>query len=83
MAHFAEIKLQTDPSGFTSNQLWVVQRVVVVGDDIPTAAGPLGENPMHVDGETWCVNFFKVGRGRVVNNHSFCGKDILDLCHIR
>tara|TARA_R100000482_G_scaffold123306_1_gene72968 strand:- start:1588 stop:2154 length:567 start_codon:yes stop_codon:yes gene_type:complete len=61
MAHFAEIKLQTDPSGFTSNQLWVVQRVVVVGDDIPTAAGPLGENPMHVDGETWCVNFFKGG----------------------
>jgi len=35
----------------------LVQRVY----DISTAAGPLGENDMHVDGETWCVNFFKGG----------------------
>jgi len=39
----------------------VVKTVVVVGDDIPTVAGPLGDNDMHVDGETWCVNFFKGG----------------------
>jgi len=50
MAHFAELN--------GSNQ---VVRVVVVGNDIATADGPLGENDMHVDGETWCQNFFKGG----------------------
>jgi hypothetical protein len=50
MAHFAELD--------NSN---TVIRVVVVGNDVTTAAGPLGENDMHVDGETWCVNFFKGG----------------------
>ena len=50
MAHFAEL----DGSN-------VVIRVVVVGNDISTAAGPLGDNDMHVDGETWCINFFKGG----------------------
>jgi hypothetical protein len=50
MAHFAELN--------GSNQ---VVRVVVVGNDIATANGPLGENDMHVDGETWCKNFFKGG----------------------
>ena len=50
MAHFAELD---------SNN--VVLRVVVVGNDVATAAGPLGANDMHVDGETWCVNFFKGG----------------------
>ena len=50
MAHFAEI----DGSN-------IVTRVVVVGNDVTTAAGPLGSNDMHVDGETWCVNFFKGG----------------------
>jgi hypothetical protein len=61
MAHFAELKAMTDPTGFTSDSHQVVQRVVVVGNDIDTAAGPLGSNDMHVDGETWCVNFFKGG----------------------
>ena len=50
MAHFAELD---------SNN--VVTRVVVVGNDVETADGPLGTNDMHVDGETWCVNFFKGG----------------------
>ena len=50
MAHFAEL----DGSN-------VVTRVVVVGNDVTTAAGPLGTNDMHVDGETWCINFFKGG----------------------
>jgi len=48
MAHFAELDGNN-----------IVQRVVVVGNDVETAAGPLGDNDMHVDGETWCVNFFK------------------------
>ena len=61
MAHFAELEAMTDPTGFTSDSHYIVQRVVVVGNDVTTAAGPLGENDMHVDGETWCINFFKGG----------------------
>lgn len=54
MAHFAELKVMTDPTGFTSDSHQVVQRVVVVGNDcVPS--------DMHVDGETWCINFFKGG----------------------
>ena len=68
MAHFAEL----DGSN-------VVQRVVVVGNDVTTAAGPLGENDMHVDGEAWCINFFKGGTWKQTSyNHNFrkqyCGK---------
>ena len=61
MAHFAELKTKVDPTGFTSDTHQVVERVVVVGNDVTTAAGPLGENDMHQDGETWCINFFKGG----------------------
>jgi hypothetical protein len=79
MAHFAEIKQETDPTGFTSDTHWVVQRVVVVANDIETAAGPLGENDMHVDGETWCKNFFKSGDWKQTSYNSnfrkqYCGK---------
>jgi hypothetical protein len=45
MAHFAELDENN-----------IVLRVLVVGNDIPTSSGPLGENDMHVDGETWCNN---------------------------
>ena len=69
----------TDPTGFTSDSHQVVQRVVVVGNDISTAAGDLGNNDMHVDGENWCVNFFKGGIWKQTSyNHNFrkqyCGK---------
>ena len=68
MAHFAELDGNN-----------VVTRVVVVGNDIETAAGPLGTNDMHVDGETWCHNFFKGGTWKQTSyNHNFrkqyCGK---------
>jgi hypothetical protein len=54
MAHFAELKVKTDPTGFTSDSHQVVERVVVVGNDcVPS--------DMHQDGETWCINFFKGG----------------------
>ena len=54
MAHFAELESKTDPTGFTSDTHLVVKRVVVVGNDcVPS--------DMHVDGETWCQNFFKGG----------------------
>ena len=72
MAHFEELKAMTDPTGFTSDSHQVVQRVVVVGNDIPTAAGDLGNNDMHVDGETWCINFFKGGIWKQTSyNHNF------------
>jgi hypothetical protein len=61
MAHFCEINQERDPTGFTDDTLWVVKRTVVVSNDIQTSNGPLGENDMHVDGETWCQNFFKGG----------------------
>ena len=61
MAHFAELKTKVDPTGHTSDTHQVVERVVVVGNDIETAAGSLGENDMHADGETWCINFFNGG----------------------
>jgi len=51
MAHFAEI----DDNG-------TVLRVVVVGEDIPVSGGgTLGDNDMHIDGEKWCISFFKGG----------------------
>jgi len=79
MAHFAELKSVTDPTGFTSDTHQVVQRVVVVGNDIAAGGGTLGDNDMHVDGETWCVNFFKGGSWKQTSyNHNFrkqyCGK---------
>ena len=61
MAHFAELKSKVDPTGFTTDTHQVVDRVIVVDNDITTAAGPLGSNDMHQDGETWCINFFKGG----------------------
>ena len=54
MAHFAELKSKVDPTGHTTDTHQVVERVVVVGNDcVPS--------DMHVDGETWCINFFKGG----------------------
>ena len=61
MAHFAEIEQKTDPTGFTNDSHWIVKRVVVVGNDIPANGGTLEDNDMHVDGETWCQNFFGGG----------------------
>jgi len=72
MAHFAELKSKVDPTGFTSDTHQVVERVVVVGNDcVPS--------DMHVDGETWCANFFKGGSWKQTsyNNNfrkQYCGK---------
>jgi hypothetical protein len=65
MAHFAELKAMTDPTGFTSDSHQVVQRVVVVGNDcVPS--------DMHQDGETWCINFFNGGIWKQTSyNHNF------------
>ena len=65
MAHFAELKVMTDPTGFTSDSHQVVQRVVVVGNDVVPS-------DMHQDGETWCINFFKGGIWKQTSyNHNF------------
>ena len=65
MAHFAELKAMTDPTGFTSDSHQVVQRVVVVGNDVVPS-------DMHPDGETWCINFFKGGIWKQTSyNHNF------------
>jgi hypothetical protein len=79
MAHFAELKSEVDPTGHTTDTHQVVQRVVVVGNDIAAGGGTLGDNDMHVDGETWCINFFKGGIWKQTSyNHNFrkqyCGK---------
>jgi hypothetical protein len=59
MAHFAELESKTDPTGFTSDTHLIVKQVTVVGNDISAGGGTLGDNDCHVDGETWCKNFFK------------------------
>jgi len=65
MAHFAELKSRVDPTGFTSDTHQVVERVVVVGNDCVSS-------DMHVDGETWCSNFFKGGSWKQTSyNHNF------------
>ncbi len=63
MAHFAEIKQETDPIGFSTITYWIVQRVVVVGNDVVPS-------DMHVDGETWCINFFKGGTWKQTSYNS-------------
>ena len=47
MAHFAKLDENN-----------IVIKVVVIGNDVPTSNGPLGENDMHIDGETYCNTLF-------------------------
>jgi hypothetical protein len=54
MAHFAELKHITDPTGFTSETHYIVKRVIVVGNDIPAGGSILGNNDMDPEGELWC-----------------------------
>ena len=61
MAHFAEI----DDNN-------IVTRVVVIGNDIPANGGTLEDNDMHIDGEKWCISFFKGGIWKQTSyNHNF------------
>ena len=65
MAHFAELIQKTDPTGHTSNKLWVVERVVVVGNE----HAPVDEGP---EGENWCSTFFGGGTWKQTSyNHNF------------
>jgi len=67
MAHFVRL----DEDNF-------VTTCVVVGNDIPTSNGTLGENDKHVDGETYCAQLYmnhptlKGGTWKQTSyNHSF------------
>ena len=65
MAHFAELKQKTDPTGFTSDQHWVVDRVIVVDNTHVSADEAL-------DGENWCSTFFGGGTWKQTSyNHNF------------
>ena len=65
MAHFAELIQKTDPTGFTSDQHWVVERVVVVSNEHVSADEAL-------DGENWCSTFFGGGTWKQTSyNHNF------------
>jgi hypothetical protein len=57
MAHFA--RLEKEPNPFTGELEWKVKECIVASNDIPTTDGPLGENDMHVDGETYIKNLYK------------------------
>ena len=65
MAHFAELESKTDPTGFTSDTHLIVKRVVVVAnEEVPSDE--------HVDGETWCSNFFGGGTWKLTSyNNNF------------
>ena len=47
MAHYAKLDENN-----------IVVKVTVVDNNIETSNGKLGVNDKHVDGETWCKNFF-------------------------
>lgn len=75
MAHFAEIELKTDPTGFTTDQKWIVKRVVVIGNDVPAGLTTLGQNDMHEDGESYCKKLFNGGNWKQTSyNNSFRNK---------
>jgi hypothetical protein len=72
MAHFAEIELKTDPTGFTTEDKYIVKRVVVVGNDVPAGITTLGQNDMHEDGEFHCKKIFNGGIWKQTSyNHNF------------
>ena len=82
MAHFAELESKTDPTGFTSDTHLVVKRVVVVGNDVEANGGKLEDNDMHVDGETWCVNFFGGGTWKQTSYNNNFRKQYAGIGHV-
>ena len=63
MAHFAELKQKTDPTGFTTDLHWVVERVIVVDNSHVSADEAL-------DGENWCSTFFGGGTWKQTSYNS-------------
>ena len=54
MAHFAELKEKTDPTGHTADTHLIVERVIVVDNKHV-------QSDEHVSGENWCSTFFGGG----------------------
>ena len=69
--HFVKLESKIDPTGFTSDTHLVAVTGIVVGKDVPTADGPLGDNPMHVDGETYCHDLLGGTWKQTSKEHSF------------
>ena len=63
MAHFAELIQKTDPTGFTTDKHWVVERVIVVDNSHVSADEAL-------DGENWCSTFFGGGTWKQTSYNS-------------
>ena len=63
MAHFAELIQRKDPTGHTEDTHWVVERVVVVGNE----HAPVDEGP---EGENWCSTFFGGGTWKQTSYNS-------------
>ena len=63
MAHFAELKEKTDPTGFTADTHLIVERVIVVDNKHV-------DSDEHVSGENWCSTFFGGGNWKQTSYHS-------------
>ena len=68
MAHFAELIQKTDPTGFTTDKHWVVERVIVVDNSHVSADEAL-------DGENWCSTFFGGGTWKQTSYNSTIRKN--------
>ena len=75
MAHFAELKQKKDPSGFTEDLHWVVERVIVVDNKHVSADEAL-------DGENWCSTFFGGGTWKQTSYNSSFRKMYAGIGHI-
>jgi len=65
MAHFAELIEKTDPTGFTADKHWIVERVIVVDNKHV-------DSDEHVSGENWCSTFFGGGNWKQTSyNNNF------------
>ena len=65
MAHFAELIEKTDPTGFTADKHWIVERVIVVDNKHV-------DSDEHVSGEKWCSTFFGGGNWKQTSyNNNF------------
>ena len=63
MAHFAELKEKTDPSGHTADTHLIVERVIVVDNRHV-------DSDEHVSGENWCSTFFGGGNWKQTSYNS-------------
>tara|TARA_R110000744_G_scaffold4901_2_gene17405 strand:- start:4403 stop:4870 length:468 start_codon:yes stop_codon:yes gene_type:complete len=53
----------------------IVTKVVVIGNAVETADGPLGDNDKHVDGETYCRMLMGPGKYKQTSyNNNFRGR---------